>query len=288
MARWLATVVCVAAFVAAPAHADENILGMAGTGLPAAGLPGKQSQGCLMVCGGGSLPNEIYDEFVRLAGGKSARLVLIPSAYPYESRERIEYRFSGWRDYKVVSFDFLDADTREKADTADFVKPLEEATGVWMSGGFQSRLSGLYAGTKVEEAIKRVLARGGVVSGTSAGAAAMSRVMIRYGTSQATVDRGLGLLDRAVVDQHFTERGRHTRLLGVIEQHPDLIGLGVDEGTALLVQGNRLKVMGRSRATVFVPREDSMTVLPILAGHTADLAVKTAGERTLIEVKRTP
>lgn len=283
MHRWLAALVCLTA-LAAQARADETLRGDSNI----LGLPGKQSAGALMVCGGGSLPDEVYDEFVRLAGGKSARLVLIPSAYPYESRERIEYRFSGWRDYEVTAFDFLDTDAREKADTAEFIRPLEQATGVWMSGGFQSRLSGLYAGTKVEEAIKGVLARGGVVSGTSAGAAVMSRVMIRYGSNQAVVDRGLGLLDKAVVDQHFTERGRHTRLLGVIEQHPDLVGLGVDEGTALLVQGNRLKVMGRARATVFVHRDDSTSIVPIHAGHAADLAWKAAGERPRVEVKRLP
>ena len=88
--------------------------------------------------------------------------------------------------------------------------------------------------------------RGGVVGGTSAGAAPQSRVMIRGGNPVAHVGRGFNLLPGAVVDQHFLKRSRVNRLLGVIEAHPDLVGYGIDEGTAMIVRGDRFRVLGAS------------------------------------------
>lgn len=220
-------------------------------GLPEAAV---SQGGSLVIGGGGDLPDEVYDEFVRLAGGSRARIVLIPSAYPYGDPDIVRSRFSGWRNYDLQSFDFLDTDSRDEAEDPDFCDVLAEATGVWIPGGYQGRVMGLYGGTPVETAIRRVLERGGVVGGTSAGAAVISQVMIRYGsTTQAEVDSGLGLLRRAVVDQHFSQRGRHGRLLNVLEDHPRLIGVGVDECTALVVQRNQLRVLGESNVTLYVP-----------------------------------
>ena len=212
--------------------------------------------GSLVIGGGGDLPDEVYDEFVRLAGGKHGRIVLIPSAYPYGDPDIVRSRFSGWHSYDLESFDFLDADTRDEAEDPAFSQVLADATGVWIPGGYQGRVMNLYGGTPVETAIRGVLERGGAVGGTSAGAAVISQVMIRYGSStQAEVDSGLGLLRRAVVDQHFSQRGRHGRLLGVLEDHPKLIGVGVDECTALVVRRNQLRVLGESNVTLYVPSQ---------------------------------
>ena len=214
------------------------------------GLPDEapENHGKLVVCGGGYLPEEIYDEFIRLAGGPSARLVIIPTAYPFESLDHARQYYAGWSDEDVQSVDFLDTDSRDDANDEQFVKPLRHATGVWICGGVQGRLADIYVGTQVQNAIKGVLRRGGVVGGTSAGAAIMSETMIRYGTStQAEVDTGLGLLRDAVVDQHFLRRNRKERLLGVLAERPELIGLGIDEATALIVHGNQLRVIGKSK-----------------------------------------
>ncbi len=230
--------------------AQDNVLGFAPDAL--------RNQGKLVICGGGEAADEIYDEFVRLAGGKKARIVLISSAFPYESKQAIEERFLGWKQYKLASFHILDADDRAEANDDDFLRPLEKATGVWFSGGDQNRLSDRYNGTKTELAIRRVVERGGVVGGTSAGAAFQSQVMIKYGrTNDTAVTDGLGLVQRAVIDQHFTQRGRHTRLLDVLDKRPELIGIGVDECTALVVQGNHLRAIGEGRVTIFLtPDED--------------------------------
>ena len=242
-------------------------------GLPQGAMAGG---GTLMVCGGGALPEEVYDEFVRLAGGPKSRLVLIPSAHSYESAEELRDRFNGWLDYPTQSFQFLDAATREEADTDDFAKPLRDATGVWMSGGAQGRLADLYKGTRVEQQLQKLLERGGVIGGTSAGAAIMSKTMIRYGTSRdAVLDDGFGLLSSAVVDQHFTERSRHTRLLGALRENPLKIGLGVDEQTALIIQANKVRVLGQNRATVIVPAQNRTLSLHLLSsGEGAEIIRK--------------
>lgn len=228
--------------------AEENILGLPE---PAIG-----AKGSLMIVGGGRTPDEVRSEFVRLAGGSSARIVLIPSTCPPTSSECVQQYLSKWQSYPIASVDFLEAVSREDAESAEFVRPLQSATGVWMPGGRQGRLVDLYGGTPVEKAIRQVLERGGVVGGTSAGAAVLSQVMILEGTTcEAVTSRGFSLLSGAVVDQHFSQRGRHARLLKVLEDYPGLLGLGVDEGTALVVQGNHLRVLGEARVTVCIPAE---------------------------------
>lgn len=229
-------------FVSNTVYADDNLLGM----------PLGKS-GAILVCGGGDLPNSIYEEFLRLAGGAQARIVLIPSAYPYDDVEDMRRAFDDWEDFEVASFDFLHTDDPEESDDDDFVAPLARATGVWISGGAQERLEHRYAGRKVAQTLREVVQRGGVVAGYSAGAAAMSRLMIRHGSStEAVMGTGLGLLERGVVDSHFSQRGRHTRLLNVLDDHPDCIGLGIDEATALVIRRNHMHVVGDSRATVMV------------------------------------
>lgn len=209
------------------------------------------NSGALVLGGGGSLPEEAYDEFVRLAGGEKAELVLIPSAYQYNDAAHVRRVFNGWFAYDVASFQFFHTDDPKKADSTQFCRVLEKATGVWLGGGSQGRLVDLYGGRRVEKLLHRVLERGGVIGGTSAGASAQSKLMIRYSsTDGAVIDSGLGLTSRLVIDQHFSQRGRFPRLLGVIEEHPDQIGLGIDENTAVIVQGNRLRVLGDGQATL--------------------------------------
>ncbi|MCA1481248.1 cyanophycinase, partial [Bradyrhizobium sp. NBAIM08] len=142
----------------------------------------------------------INDEFMRLAGGDQARIVLIP-AFPYETPEEVQELIADWKKYTMASIEILDARTKDEADTVDFVAPLKKATGVWLCGGLQSHLANLYNGTRTELELRKVLDRGGVVGGTSAGASFMSRVMIHDGTHKnADLADGLGLVQRAVID----------------------------------------------------------------------------------------
>jgi cyanophycinase len=235
------------------------------------------NKGTLVMCGGGGgTPEEVFDEFVRLAGGKDARIVFIPSAGEFADVEHARIHFAEWEEYGCASLVYLDAKSRAEADTAAFVEPLKKATAVWIAGGDQERLARLCSGTKLATAVRDLLARGGVVGGISAGAAVMSQVMIRDGSNhEAAVGSGFGLIDGAIVDQHFSQRGRYARLLGLLEDRPNLVGLGVDEETSLIVQGNHLRVMGNARATVILPGGDdgARIVYRLKAGQEADLAI---------------
>ena len=233
--------------------AEPNALGLSAQAIA--------NKGTLFILGGGKAPEPVYQEFVRLAGGRKARIVLITSAYVYRDAEHVRRRFGGWRSMGADSTVFLDAKTREEADSANFIRPLTKATAVWIAGGSQSRLMSLCTGTRIEQAVRDVLNRGGVVGGTSAGASAMSQLMIRYGYSSAVLGQGIGLLSGAVVDQHFSQRGRYNRLLGVLDEHPGLLGIGVDERTAAIVQGNNLRVVGESQVAVCVPGPDRATMV---------------------------
>ncbi len=201
-----------------------------------------------MICGGGRLPESVRREFVRLAGGANARIVVVPTASEDADgpAATLAEFTEPWKTQGVASAIVLHTRSRARADEPAFARPLEEATGVWFSGGDQSRVTAAYLGTAVERALRAVLDRGGVLGGTSAGAAIMSRVMITGGSDRATVGTGFGFLPGAVVDQHALRRNRVNRLLGVLADHPDLVGVAIDESTALVVRQGHWQVVGDS------------------------------------------
>ncbi len=207
--------------------------------------------GALFLVGGGHLPEPVRQRFVELAGGRRARLVIIPSAsaLPDAPADALAY----WRTAGAASVRVLHAPSRVQADDPRFYGLLREATGVWISGGDQSRLLALYGGTAVERELRELVRRGGVLGGTSAGASAVSAVMIA-GPGQA--ERGFGLVPGAIVDQHFSNRGRLPRLLDLMARHPGQAGIGIDEGTALVVRGGELAVLGVGTVSVCRPGAD--------------------------------
>ena len=214
-------------------------------------------KGTLVICGGGILPEALRGKVVELAGGEHARVVVISTASQTADTPDIETYVAWWRQQKLAEMTILHTRSRDMADTEQFVEPLTRATGVWFMGGNQAWLIDTYSGTRTETEMHKLLERGGVIGGTSAGAAVMTKTMIRRGSPTAEVGRGFGFLDGAVVDQHFVRRMRQDRLLKVIEQQPTLVGLGIDEGTALLVQGRRLSVLGDSEVRVCFARTES-------------------------------
>jgi len=237
---------------------------------PAAFGPEK---GSLLICGGGTLPEALRTKVLDLAGGVHARLVVISTASQTADTPDVETYVAWWRQQKLVEMTILHTRSREVADTEQFVEPLTRATGVWFMGGNQAWLIDTYSGTRTEAEMHKLLERGGVIGGTSAGAAVMSKLMIRRGGTMAELGRGFGFLDSAVVDQHFVRRMRQDRLLKVVEQHPNLVGLGIDEGTALLVQGRRLSVLGESEVRVCFARTNTREAMveSLRSGDKADL-----------------
>jgi cyanophycinase len=152
----------------------------------------------------------------------------------------------------------LHAETRTQANDEHIARQVREATGVFMTGGNQLRLSSMIGGTRLADAIMTRFQAGSVVAGTSAGASAVSSHMIAFGASGATpkhrmaqIAAGLGLLPGVIVDQHFQQRNRLGRLLSLIAQNPSLLGLGVDEDTAGVVGPDSImEVIGRGSVTV--------------------------------------
>jgi cyanophycinase len=257
LAGWAAWLLLTAMAVTTPGVDDRAGAGALDqqTPVPAAAsstIPPPADRGSLVICGGGGLPESVRGEFLKLAGGPTAKIVVIPTAGgdadgPAAARaESLE----PWIKRGAASATVLHTRSRARADEPDFTRPLEVATGVWFGGGDQSRVTEVYLGTGVERALHRVLERGGVIGGTSAGAAVMSHVMITGGRGQATVGTGFGFLPGAVVDQHILKRNRVNRLLGVLAEHPELTGVGVDEGTALVVGHGRWRVVGNSYVVV--------------------------------------
>ena len=193
----------------------------------------------------------VLRRFVRLAGGSDARIALLPTASSVPDEMVAMYREVlcrlGARTVTAVA-------PRHRLDCDDpaLLAPLDEATGIFMTGGNQLKLAQVVAGTPVSQAIHAAYARGCVVAGTSAGASIVSSHMISMGDEGVTprqrtsqLSAGLGLLPDVVIDQHFDQRGRYGRLLSLVAQSPSLLGMGIDEDTAAIITGGtELSVLG--------------------------------------------
>ena len=246
-------------------------------GEKAAAVKSETPTGSLVIVGGGSLPDGIRARFLELGGGVNARLVVIPTASKKTEPANID-KLNCWADWtpfhkagKVKTLTFFHTRRAEEANDPAFIKPLTEASAVWFTGGDQSLLTAAYKGTAVERELRKVLARGGVVGGTSAGAAVMSEIMIRFGNPVAEVGAGFGLLQGVVVDQHFGERKRQDRLFGVVNNNPMYLGLGIDEQTGVVVQGQCLTVVGNRNVRVCLPGGDAKSVKIFGEGSRIDL-----------------
>jgi cyanophycinase len=241
--------------------------------------------GVLVICGG-KLTTSIQRRFVALAGGPAARLVIITTGHqtPVGREEPIyEKRWDEFDD-DVKSLDFFNARSRAEADDPEIVAPFRNATGVWIEGGKQSIIADRYLGTAVERNLKEILDRGGVVGGHSAGAAVMSKVMISGGRENAGLARGFDLLPGFVIDQHFLKRNRFKRLRGVLKKFPDLVGLGIDEETAVVVENKRMHVIGESYAVACLPDSSprSGAVEFLKEGDETDLASLRTADKVVI------
>jgi cyanophycinase len=210
------------------------------------GAPGK-----LVIGGGGSLPPVVRQVFVTWAGGTAARLVIVPTAsVRADDAEASAAILKDWQDADIANAVLMHTRSRDEANSDAFVAALDKATGVWFVGGSQQKITDVYVGTLFEERVLALLGRGGVVGGSSAGAAIQSRVMIQSGKTEANIGQGFDLLPGTIIDQHFSARNRLTRLMGAVDQNPLKVGLGIDEQTALLVEGRMMRVVGVGKVTV--------------------------------------
>ena len=234
--------------------------------------------GSLVIAGGGYVSSEIRQCFLELAGGVNAKIVVIPATDPAPGTE--DSWIAPWRQLGVTDVEFCNAHDRATANTARFCAALKRATGVWFSGGYQDMLASRYVDTAVQTSLHEVLRRNGVVGGCSAGAAILSRVMIQEGEDLPIEARGFDLISDAVVDQHFLQRNRLWRMQQMLETHPNLVGLGIDERTALVfeLRTERLGIVGDSYAMVCIPSSPE---------HSARIEVLHAGDNILLDQLRT-
>lgn len=244
--------------------------------LPLCALAGPK--GHLFIVGGGDWPDGMMGRFVDLAGRfGTGRIVILPmaSSVPEESaaEETDEFKKLGAKDVVTVML------TREQALEAGSAALLDGAGGVFFSGGDQSRLTAVLLDTPVHKKLLDLYERGAVIGGTSAGAAVMSEVMItgdevrkpeaghEFETLQAAnvvTARGFGFVaPRVVIDQHFVTRKRHNRLISLLAEHPDLLGVAIDESTAVLVRPDEtFEVVGAKQVVVYDPAGAEFRILP--------------------------
>jgi cyanophycinase len=198
----------------------------------------------------------ILREFVRRAGGVNARIVVMTVAteLPREVGDNYIRVFErlGVEDVRIV-----DTVEREDATSASYLEAIEKATGVFFTGGNQARITSVLKDTEIDKLLHRRLSEGIVIGGTSAGAAMMPDMMIVEGDSETNprievvdMEPGMAFLPGVVIDQHFAQRGRIGRLLSAVAQQPVVLGFGIDENTAVVVNNNQFEVVGEGAVTV--------------------------------------
>ena len=245
--------------------------------------------GTLIIVGGGGMPQGLMARLVELAGGEDAKLVYVPCSEADEIRGR-QRTVEMWKRMGVKSASFIHTKDREKANSDEqFLAPLKDATGIWFGGGRQWNFSDSYYGTEAHRLMKEVLKRGGVIGGSSAGASIQAAYMCRanpvanFDIMAPGYERGLGFIRGVAIDQHFSQRGRQKDMTELVNRYPQLLGIGLDEATAIVVEKSRAEVVGRGKVHFYnrnepvVPGTDDFLALE--AGAVFDLA-----ERKVIDV----
>jgi len=183
----------------------------------------------------------------RVKGGKLV-LATVASHKPEGYFEEYQRAFA---DLDVGELVELYVEERPEAENDEKLRVFDDAAGVFFSGGDQLRITSQIGDTGIEAKVRRIYERGGLIAGTSAGASVMSETMLVKGTSAEShrigdlhMAPGLGLIRDVIIDQHFAERGRFGRLLGAVAHNPRVLGLGIDEDTGIVVEGDRFDVIG--------------------------------------------
>ncbi len=212
--------------------------------------------GYLVVVGGSMRDPAIVERFLELAGGPEVPIVVIPTA---GERDQYDQYWTGVQSFKEAgakNITVLHTRDREVADSEAFIQPIREARAVWFSGGRQWRLADSYLNTRTHDELRALLARGGVIGGSSAGATIQGSYLARGDTKTNTImmgdhEVGLAFLRNVAIDQHLLMRNRQFDLIEVIEKHPELLGIGLDEDTAIVVTGDDFEVIGQGYVAVY-------------------------------------
>ncbi|MGV8814388.1 MAG: cyanophycinase [Gelidibacter sp.] len=251
-------------------------------------------KGKLVIIGGGSRPSAMVDRIIKESGiDKSGYAIILPmssaepdSAVYYSGKQFIEKGIKN-----IYGLDFV----KDEVLTTSKVDSISNAKMIYISGGDQNRFMDIVAGTAIEKAIHESYAKGGVIAGTSAGAAVMSKLMITgnelkhpdYSSTFRNIEAdnieiktGLGMLTNVIIDQHFVKRSRYNRLISAVIEHPEMLGIGIDEATAILVSGNYAEIIGDSQVIVLKnPKRSKNVHADKLGAHDLQLNVYLPGEK---------
>jgi cyanophycinase len=241
-----------------------------------------ERHGHLVIIGGGEdrkHDKEILCRFVELAGGVQAKIVVITAASAI-AEEMWQVYDNAFKELGVERRVHLHLQSRQDANNEDYIRDVADADGIFMTGGDQKRLLAIIGGTALDAEMHAALKlRGACIGGTSAGASAMSGHMLAQGRAElhpekgsVSLGAGLGFLHRVVIDQHFSERHRLSRLLSIVAQNPYLQGIGIDEDTALVVErGVGIEVIGEGAVTIVDGRTMETNVADIANKETPEL-----------------
>jgi len=243
--------------------------------------------GTLVIVGGGGMPQGLMARFVKLAGGvKNAKLVFVPCAETETVGTR-QRTVQDWKRMGVKHATFIHTKDRNQSNSdEEFLAPLKDATGIWFGGGRQWNFADSYYGTKAHKLMKDVLKRDGVIGGSSAGASIQSRYLARatpignFRIMAPGYERGgLGFITGVAIDQHFSQRKRHKDMTQLVDRHPQLLGIGIDEATAIVVKKSKADVVGRGKVH-FYDRN-----LPVVSGEKDYLAIGNGSSYDLAQRK---
>ncbi|WP_395142930.1 cyanophycinase [Armatimonas sp.] len=233
--------------------------------------------GTLVIVGGGGMPQGLTQRFVEMAGGDKAIIAVIPISMPDPLPPK-DGMAEGLRRAGAREVVELTGRTPEAVDKTEVLELLKRATGVWFGGGRQWRFVDAYEGTKAAKLMHEVLKRGGVIGGSSAGASIQGEYMARgnpLGPEEIIApgyERGMGFLPGMAIDQHFTQRNRFKDMELLIKTYPQLLGVGIDEATALIVQGSVAEIVGRTRVNFYDPQKSAPE--SVASGKKYDLATR--------------
>jgi cyanophycinase len=212
----------------------------------------------LIAIGGGGTNDAIMERIFSSIEGISDARVTVMTVASNETNGLSSAYNSMFRKHNVAHVNMVDVDTREDAFNAVSISKIEKADLIYFTGGDQLNITSLFGGSPLHNVLHDRIKAGVVVAGTSAGAAMMSTAMIMAGNGDfaprvggVEIAPGLGLVPDTIIDTHFTQRGRHGRLMTAVAHHPQYIGIGLDERTAIVVEGEKFTVVGEGAATVF-------------------------------------
>lgn len=216
--------------------------------------------GSLLIIGGHEDKDgecRILRRFIEMAGGRESKIVVIATATGQPRTVGNEYR-NLFLSLGAAAVSIMDVTNRETANQKEQAEIVRNSTGIFFTGGDQLRLTSILGGSAVDAALRSAFTQGAVIAGTSAGAAVMSETMIVDGDSNdspkkasLSMAHGMGFLNEGIIDQHFAQRGRINRLLAAVAQNPHVLGIGIDEDTALIVGSDRMcEVIGSQTVTI--------------------------------------